>query len=71
MIPLIFQPHRVLIPDDKEKRKLPRQSMAYFTHPDDNALIEPIQSEIIQYSSVPFQPVTSFDFVMRKLQHVY
>lgn len=37
-----FQPHRVLVPKDKESREAPRQSLAYFAHADNDVILKPI-----------------------------
>ncbi|XP_023326661.1 probable 2-oxoglutarate-dependent dioxygenase At3g50210 [Eurytemora carolleeae] len=38
--------HRVVIPDEEIERKEARQSIAFFLHPDDQVMIEPLVAEI-------------------------
>ena len=37
---MIVQPHRVLIPEDDVKKRMVRQCVTFFAHPDHDALME-------------------------------
>ena len=49
--------HRILIPEDEERKKKERQSVVYFAQPDDECLIECIDG------SNKYKPTTSVDYL--------
>ena len=44
--------HRVVIPDEERKRKTLRQSIAFFIHPDDDVLCQPLDGSHPNYPPV-------------------
>ena len=52
-----FQKHRILMPDDEDRRLKPRQSIVFFGNPDDNVLIQPVDG------SEKYEPIRAEDFL--------
>ena len=37
-----MQIHRVRVPEEEIRRRLPRQSLAFFVHPDNDVMVSPL-----------------------------
>ncbi len=63
VIPLPFQPHRVLLPG--EGRNAVRQSLAFFVHPDNEVMVECVDG------SNKYPAVTAAQDTIRRLDRTY
>ncbi|XP_065826250.1 uncharacterized protein [Oscarella lobularis] len=57
--------HRVLLPEDPDKRSRIRRSIAFFFHPDDDFVIESLDG------SNKYEPITAGEFIDRKFAITY
>lgn len=62
---LIATKHRVLIPEAEFKKKKPRQSVAFFVHPDDNYIIKCLDG------SNKYEPISSIDYLNYRFSITY
>lgn len=65
---IVFTPpqkHRVVVPRDDFRRSTPRQSMAFFIHPDNDVIIECLDG------SGHYAPITALDYLNYRLQVTY
>jgi hypothetical protein len=67
LFPMLFlvQRHRVVVPGDELRRLTPRQSVAFFVHPDDDVMIECLDG------SQHYPPITSLDYLNQRLNATY
>ena len=61
----VFQKHRVLIPEEDIKKRQTRQSIAFFSHPDDQCMITCIDG------SNKYEPITSLDYLNMRFSETY
>ena len=59
------QPHRVLIPEEERRKRMVRQSIAFFVHPDNEVLVECIDG------SNKYTPVTAQEDTDSRLKNSY
>ena len=59
-----LQPHRVLIPEETKKQAV-RQSIAFFTHPDNDVLVECVDG------SNKYPPITALEDTRRRQYSSY
>ena len=59
-----MQPHRVLLPDDEVQWRTVRQSMAFFVHPDNEVMVECIDSN-------KYPPISAREDTDRRLAVTY
>ncbi|CAH3034852.1 unnamed protein product [Porites lobata] len=57
--------HRVLIPEDEIRRRVPRRSLVFFVDPDHEAVITCLDG------SNKYPPITSKDWISKKLEETY
>ena len=62
---LFIQVHRVLIPEDEIRRRVPRRSLVFFVDPDHEAVITCLDR------SNKYPPITSKDWISKKLEGTY
>lgn len=62
---LFIQVHRVLIPEDEIRRRVPRRSLVFFVDPDHEAVITCLDG------SNKYPPITSKDWISKKLEETY
>ena len=63
---LVSTKHRVVVPGDDDLRRLsPRQSVAFFVHPDNDVIIECLDG------SAHYPPITSLDYLNQRLNATY
>ncbi|KAL5009738.1 hypothetical protein ScPMuIL_012043 [Solemya velum] len=62
---IIAAKHRVLIPEEERKKELPRQSFAFFVHPDDEVMIECLDG------SNKYEPVTGKGYLDMRFAVTY
>ena len=62
---LISTRHRVVVPRDELKRSTPRQSAAFFVHPDNDVIIECLDG------SGHYPPISSLDYLNHRLDATY
>jgi len=76
----MIKPHRVLIPEKPEIRKLPRYSVTYFSGPDRTELITPLdlklspeEEEQIRKRGKVYSkdPIQAGDHVLRRIKTIY
>ena len=60
-----LQPHRVLIPEEETKKQAVRQSIAFFTHPDNKVLVECVDG------SNKYPPITALEDTRRRQYSSY
>ena len=60
-----LQPHRVLIPEEETKKQAVRQSIAFFTHPDNDVLVECVDG------SNKYPPITALEDTRRRQYSSY
>lgn len=60
-----LQPHRVLIPEEETKKQAVRRSIAFFTHPDNNVLVECVDG------SNKYPPITALEDTTRRQYSSY
>ena len=53
-----------MIPEKEQIQRLPRRSMAFFVHPDDDVVILP-------FDGSPATPITSKQFLIKKLTECF
>lgn len=63
---IFLQHHQVLIPEIETKKKVHRQSIAYFLHPDDETMISPLTGKSDEYTAI-----TAKEHAKRKLVSSY
>lgn len=57
--------HRVSIPSEECHRRVPRRSLAFFVHPDDDTVIECLDG------SQKYPPITAYDYLWQRLKATY
>jgi isopenicillin N synthase-like dioxygenase len=62
---IVFQRHRVLIPNDVRLYSSERRSIAFFFHPDDDVLVKPLDG------SNKYEPVTAYQHVINQFKKSY
>ena len=60
-----LQPHRVLIPEEETKKQAVRRSIAFFTHPDNDVLVECVDG------SNKYPPITALEDTRRRQYSSY
>ena len=63
--PPSYQPHQVLIPVEEAKKRVVRQSLAFFVHPDNKVLVECVDG------SNKYPPITAAEDTTRRLDRTY
>ena len=58
--------HRVVVPEEEIKRRVKRQSIAFFVHPDSEAIICPLAGFKGKQSKL-YEPISSIDYVFKRL----
>merc|ERR1712106_389521 len=58
--------HRVIIPEEEVLKSVPRQSIVFFVHPDNEVVVEPVDSDAKNYSAV-----VALDYVERRFSETY
>jgi len=58
--------HRVIIPEEDVLKSVPRQSIVFFVHPDNEVVVEPVDSDAKDYSAV-----VALDHVQRRFSETY
>ena len=61
----MFQPHRVLMVGSEESKTQVRQSIAYFCHPNDDSMIEPLDG------SKKYPPISALDYINERFAGSY
>ena len=59
------QKHRVVIPEGQLNRETARMSVAYFVHPDDDCVIQPIDG------SNKSEPITALEYLNMRFKATY
>ncbi|XP_028411070.1 2-oxoglutarate-dependent dioxygenase htyE-like [Dendronephthya gigantea] len=62
---LMSTKHRVVVPREEIRRLSPRQSAAFFVHPDDDAIIQCLDG------SKHYPPITSLEYLLQRLNATY
>lgn len=57
--------HRVSIPSEECHRRVPRRSLAFFVHPDDDTVIECLDG------SQKYPSITAYDYLWQRLKATY
>ena len=63
--PSLFQRHRVSIPEEECQRRVPRRSVAFFVHPDDDTIIKCLDG------SEKYPSITAYDYQWERLNATY
>merc|ERR1712106_1285171 len=58
--------HRVIIPEEEVLKSVPRQSIVFFVRPDNEVVVEPVDSDVKDYSAV-----VDLDRVQRRFSETY
>ena len=64
-VPSLFQRHRVSIPEEEWHRRVPRRSLAFFVHPDDDTIIKCLDG------SEKYPSITAYDYQWERLNATY
>jgi len=64
--------HRVLIPQVEISRKIPRQSIVYFHHPDNSAVVTPLcTKKSINSDKIIYGTITAGEYAKKRLESTY
>jgi isopenicillin N synthase-like dioxygenase len=58
----------VLIPETEVKKRVPRQSITYFVHPDDHIMVSPFNGD---EADEKIKPVSAFEHAKMRLDRSY
>jgi len=79
-MPIIFmkmfldaQFHRVVIPKEEIRTRIPRYSFAYFFAPDNSTLIKPLNSKLLDKGDQAnaFAPITAYEHIRKRSTEAY
>jgi len=61
------QVHRVRVPEEELRRRSPRQSIAFFVHPDNDVMVYPLTSD----GSSKHKPIGALEHLNARLSATY
>ena len=62
---VVFQLHRVLMPEASNSRHLARQSIACFIHPDEDMVVECVDG------SNKYPPILASDYLLKRFEETF
>lgn len=70
-IPTSPQKHRVLIPEAEIRKKIPRQSIVYFHHPDNSVVVTPLGTRKPVDQNNVYNSINAGDHAQNRLESTY
>lgn len=61
-----FEIHRVVVPEEEVRRRSPRQSIAFFVHPDTGTIISPLDGDVDKHP-----PVEALAYIQSRVSATY